>query len=103
MAGPPVIIYWLGRQNTAAVVRANLLVFFMLISIVILAVYLSQGLLTPEALALAVLLGLPFVVAMTAGAWWFRGASEGAYRRVAYTIMAVAALLSVPVFDGILR
>ena len=49
LAGPAVIIYWPGGQNTAAVVRANLLVFFMLISIVILAVYLSQGLFTPEA------------------------------------------------------
>jgi uncharacterized protein len=84
-------------------VRANLLVFFMLISGVVVAVYLRQGLFTAETIALAGLLGAPFIVAMAAGAWWFRAASDGAYRRVAYVIMAAAAVLSVPIFDGWLR
>jgi uncharacterized membrane protein YfcA len=103
LSGPPVIIYWLGGQNTAAVVRANLLVFFMLISVVVVAVYLKQGLFTAETIALFGLLGAPFIVAMAAGAWGFRGASDGAYRRVAYVIMAAAALLSMPLFDRWLR
>ncbi len=54
-------------------------------------------------LALSLLLFPSFVLAMTAGAWWFRSASELFYRRVAYLIVAAAALVSLPAFDGIIR
>ena len=66
-------------------------------------VYLAQGILTPDVLALSVLLGVPFVLAMWAGSHWFHGASELAYRRVAYAIIVLAAIVSLPLWDGWLR
>ena len=103
IAGPAVIIFWLGGANNAATVRANLMVFFLLMGAITGAVYLIQGVLTADVLALSVLLGVPFVLAMWAGAHWFRGASEQTYRRAAYAIIVVAAIVSLPVFDRLMR
>jgi uncharacterized protein len=103
LPGPPAIIYWLGGKSEPAIVRANLMVYLAGIGGIALAVYLGQGLLTGEAVAMALLVGPPFIIAMMAGAHWFHGASDLLYRRIAYLIIAAAAITSVPVFDGLLR
>src|SRR6185369_5264324 len=56
IAGPAVILYWLGGGNPAAMVRANLLVYFLLLDVVLCAIYYWQGLFTPDLFALALLL-----------------------------------------------
>ena len=103
IAGPPVILYWLGGAGQAAYVRANLMVYFTFIDVIGCIAYFRQGLFTREVAALSLLLGLPFILAMVAGVRWFRGASELTFRRVAYAIIALSALISLPVFDGLLR
>ena len=40
---------------------------------------------------------------MAVGAFVFRGASDLLYRRLAYGIVAVAAIISLPLFDELLR
>ena len=57
MDGPPVVIYWLGGVNVASVVRANLMMFIVLSGAAICISYLFSGLLTSNAIALAILLG----------------------------------------------
>src|SRR5437764_4069259 len=103
IAGPAVIIFWLGGSSHAAVVRANLMVFFLLMGFITGAAYVAQGIMTADVLALALLLGVPFMVAMWAGARWFQGASEQAYRRAAYLIITLAATVSMPLWDNWLR
>jgi uncharacterized protein len=103
IAGPPVLIYWLGAINKAATVRANCLVYFLLLDLTSCAVYLWNGLFTPQLLALSLLLGVPFFIATAAGAKLFHGASDLVYRRIAYAIIAGAAFVSIPVFDSVLR
>jgi hypothetical protein len=103
IAGPPVILYWLGGAGQAAYVRANLMVYFTFIDVIGCIAYFREGLFTREVAALSLLLGLPFILAMVAGVHWFRGASEQTFRRVAYAIIALSALISLPVFDGLLR
>ena len=103
IAGPPVLIYWLGTTNKVITVRANFLVYFLLLGLTSCAVYWWQGLFTPELLALSLLLAVPFFAAMAVGARYFHGASEQLYRRIAYAIITVAALVSLPVFDHWLR
>jgi uncharacterized membrane protein YfcA len=103
IAGPPVILYWLGGAGQAAYVRANLMVYFTFIDVIGCIAYFRQGLFTREVVALSLLLGLPFILAMVAGVRWFRGVSEQTFRRVAYAIIALSALISLPVFDGLLR
>jgi hypothetical protein len=103
IAGPPVILYWLGGPHAAAAVRANLMVFFLFTGAMSCVAYVASGVLTRTVVTLAVLLGIPFVMAMWAGARWFRGSSDLTYRRIAYLIVAAAALVSLPIFDGVLR
>jgi uncharacterized membrane protein YfcA len=103
MSGPPLILYWLGTPGRVAVVRANLLVFFLVLGITLVVSYVAQGLVTPRAIAIAMLLWPLYLIALFVGARWFRGATDTGYRRVAYIIVALAALVSLPLFDGLLR
>jgi hypothetical protein len=103
IAGPPVILYWLSRGNNAVTLRANLMVFFIFCGIVLIADYALQGLFTASPIALSLLLVLPYVAGVWIGSHSFRGASDRLYRNVAYAICALAALLSLPVLDPILR
>jgi len=103
IAGPPVIIFWLGGQHHAATVRANLMVFFMAMSVISCVTYLAQGLLTREVVVLSLCLGPPFLVAMWVGVRFFHTASATTYRWIAYGIVALAAVVSVPLLDGLVR
>ena len=103
IAGPPVILYWLSRGGSAVAVRANIMVFFLICGIVLVAVYAWEGLFTAQTIALSLLLGVFYLGGVWLGSHIFRGASETLYRRVAYGIIALAALLSLPVLDPILR
>ena len=103
LMGPFAIIYWLGSPNAAAVVRANLMVFFAFGGLVIVLAYVVQGLFTPEVFALALLVAPPYMLTLFAGARLFRASSESFYRQSAYVIIAVSALVSLPLFDGLFR
>ena len=69
----------------------------------LLVAYTVQGVLTKEIIAFSLMLGPPFWLAMAIGARFFRGSSDSLYRNVAYAIVALAALVSLPLFDGLLR
>jgi hypothetical protein len=103
IAGPPVILYWLSLGNKAATLRANLMVFFFFCGVVLIVAYALQGLFTARSLALSLLLGVPYLLGVGMGARVFRGASDLLYRNVAYLIIALAALVSLPVLDPWLR
>lgn len=103
IAGPPVILYWLSGGHTAAIVRANLMVFFLFCGIALVIAYAVEGLFTAQSLTLSLLLGVPYLAGVGAGSYFFHGASDRLYRLVAYFIIALAALISLPVFDTFLR
>ena len=103
IAGPPVILYWLSRGNSVITLRANLMVFFLFCGIALIAVYGAQGLFTARSIALSLLLGVPYIAGVGIGSYFFRGTSDQLYRRIAYAICALAALLSLPVLDPVLR
>jgi uncharacterized membrane protein YfcA len=103
IAGPAVIVFWLGGASDAITVRANLMVFFFLMDFITGIAFAVKGILTPEVIALALLLGVPFIAAMRFGARWFHGTSDAGYRRAAYTIIALSALVSLPLWDRFLR
>ncbi len=103
IAGPPVILYWLGGGNSARTVRANLMVFFMICDVLLLAIFGYADLFTARPLALSVLLGIPFFIGMGLGSYFFHGASDRLYRTIAYVIILFAALSSLPVLDRFLR
>jgi hypothetical protein len=103
IAGPPVIVYWLSRGHAALTMRANLMVFFTLTGTLIMVSYIVQGVFTASTIALSVLLGIPFLVALWLGVRMFPGTSDRLYRNVAYVIIGLSAVLSLPVLDPLLR
>ncbi|MGH6771201.1 MAG: sulfite exporter TauE/SafE family protein [Xanthobacteraceae bacterium] len=103
IVGPPVIVYWLGSSSSHAVVRANLNAFFAVFACALFVTYLGRGLLPANVIALALLLGPVQLLALWSGARLFHRASAETYRRVAYVIVALSALASMPVLDGFLR
>jgi uncharacterized membrane protein YfcA len=103
MPGPPAILYWLSVPGATVTVRANLIAYLALVGLTLIANYAWHGLMTAKPIALAVLLWLPYIVALAFGARWFRGSSDQTYRRIAYAIVALAALISLPIFDRFLK
>jgi uncharacterized membrane protein YfcA len=101
IGAPPLLVFWLGGDNNAATVRANIMVVFIWQGLLSAAIYWYSGIFTAQAAGLALLLGLPFAAALAIGAVWFNGTSDALYRRVAYLIIAFAGLASLPVFDGL--
>jgi uncharacterized protein len=103
IAGPPVILYWLSGGNTATIVRANLMVFFLLCGVALVTSYAVEGLFTAPAIALALMLGIFYLAGVGVGAYFFHGTSDRLYRKIAYVIIALAASISLPVLDPIFR
>jgi uncharacterized membrane protein YfcA len=103
ISGPPIILYWLGSAHDPTVMRANFVSYFAVFAAGSLVTYLAHGLITPQVIALAVLIGPLHIFSMWLGGRVFRFASERTYRRVAYLIIAAAAVFSTPLFDGLLR
>lgn len=103
MSGPAVVAYWLGGGHSASQVRANLFGFFALATIASGASYAWSGLFTWEVGRLSLILGPLYAAGLYVGARAFRGASDAHYRKAAYTVIALAALASLPLFDGLLR
>jgi uncharacterized membrane protein YfcA len=101
IAAPPLLIFWLGGNNAAATVRANIMAYFAIQGTLSIVLYAFNGLLNAQALIAALLMGIPFIVALAAGAYFFHGTSDLLYRRTAYVIIAIAGLVSLPLFDGI--
>jgi uncharacterized membrane protein YfcA len=103
IAGPPVIVYWLSCGNSATTLRANLMVFFFFCGVALVVAYATQSLFSAHTITLSLLLGVPYLIGVGIGSRAFRGASDRTYRRIAYGIIMLAALLSLPLLDPILR
>ena len=101
IGAPPLLIFWLGGNNNAATVRANIMVYFLTQAALSSIMYFFNGLFTAQTIILSLLLGVPFAVALAGGASWFHGTSDALYRRIAYAIITLAALVSLPLFDGL--
>jgi uncharacterized protein len=103
MAGPPVIVYWLGSAGEAAIVRANFVTYFAALAAGLGITYSIKGLLTSEATALALLIGPLQIASQHVGARLFPLASDRTYRILAYGVILLAALVSMPLLDPFYR
>ena len=103
IGAPPLLVFWLGGDNKAATVRANVMVYFIVQDALSVVFYAYNGLFSAQTLNMALLLGAPFAVALAVGAFSFHGSSDLFYRRVAYAVIALAGIASMPVFDNTLR
>jgi uncharacterized membrane protein YfcA len=103
VGGPPVILYWLGGEHSAKAVRANLVLFFAVSSVLAGVSFAAAGLLTGPVIGLALVTGPAYGLSLWIGARMFGIASEATFRRICYVLIAIAAVVSMPVLDGMLR
>ena len=103
VGGPPIVLYWLRDLTAARVVRANIIVFFAASSVLTIISYLAGGVLTVAVIGLALLTGPAFGIGLWLGSRMFGLAGEETFRRACYALIALAALVSLPLFDGWLR
>lgn len=103
LSGPPVVVYWLGTGQPAALVRANLFAFFALTTLASGTAYVAHGMVTAEVLKLCLVLGPTYAIGLIVGARYFHKASDRQFRLIAYWVIAASALASLPLLDPILR
>ena len=98
VTGPVVILFNLGAGAPAAQTRANTLVFLTLCSGLLLGQLWLQGLLSPQAIWLGIVLMVPYGVGNWIGQALLNPRAEMLYRRVAYAIIAGSALVGLPIW-----
>ena len=99
--GPPIVLFWLGGRSDAATVRANIIVYFALISVVAGLTYWWNGLFSQRTLTLSISLMPFYAAAVWLGARSFRFAPEVLFRRLALALIAVIAVASLPGWESL--
>lgn len=103
VGGPPVVAYWLGGSAPSASVRANVVLYFAISTVLSGASYLAGGLVTRAVLLLALATGPAYALGLWLGSRLFGRASEATFRHVCLGLIGAAVLLGLPVLDGVLR
>lgn len=101
VGGPPVVAYWLGGAIPPLTVRANIVLYFAISSVLSVASYLVAGLLTLQTVGLSLTIGPTFALGLFVGSRLFRRANEATFRRICFGLIAVAAIVGLPVLDGV--
>jgi uncharacterized membrane protein YfcA len=97
IGGPPAVAYWLSGAASAAQVRANMVLFLALSQSYALVAYGFAGLFNPAVAGLAVGAVPGFLAGVAIGSRMFGLASPETFRRICFCLIAVAAIVSMPV------
>jgi uncharacterized membrane protein YfcA len=103
VGGPPVVAYWLGGAIGRDVVRANIVLYFAISSAISIVSYLIGGLLPLQVLILTALIAPAYGLGLYLGARMFGRASDALFRWICYGLIAIAAIISLPLLDPLLR
>lgn len=103
VSAPPVVVFWLSSSKQPTIVRANLIVFFALASLGTFAAYLLHGFFTLPVLHLLIPAIPAYGLGLLIGSNSFKVADPKFYRVTAYSLIALAAVLSMPALDPFLR
>ncbi|AYC99901.1 sulfite exporter TauE/SafE family protein [Neorhizobium sp. NCHU2750] len=101
MSGPPIVAYWLGGAIERGTVRANLVLYFALGTVLSATSYIVTGILTLEVLLIAIIAGPAYGIGLTLGSHMFGLASETTFRRICFTLIGAAAIVGMPLLDGL--
>lgn len=103
VGGPAVVAYWLGRGLPAQVVRANIVLYFAISTVISGTGYVWSGLIDPKVLILSALVAPAYGLGVWLGSRMFGLASDVTFRRICFAMIAIAAVSGMPVLDGILH
>ena len=99
LPGPPVIMLYMASTLPARAIRANLTLYLLLSDVLLFGVLWWNGYLVASAVALGILVILPYLLGNWLGAALFRPGGERIYRWAAYAIIAGSAIMGLPVWD----
>mgnify|MGYP001792952656 CR=1 FL=1 len=102
LAGPPIVLLYLASQRATEVIRANTLVFLVGVDIALLVVLAAFGRFELSMALIGLILFPPYALAGLVGQRLFDPSRARLYRNVAYSVVGVAALQGLPVWDGML-
>lgn len=100
LAGPPVVVFTLASPLPATVVRANLILYLLVLDVAFLALLIWNGAFVWGHLLAALLLAPVFVLGNLAGAAVFRAlpGESGTYRAVALGLITASAVVGLPLW-----
>lgn len=98
--GPPVIMLYMASRLPAAVIRANFLLYLVMLDILLFALLGALGMLDGTIVVLGLLVGIPNLVANMVGARLFDPSAERFFRIIAYLVIAASAIVGLPLWKG---
>ncbi len=98
LPGPPVIMVYMASQHPAKVVRATLMLYLLAVDVLMLGVFWLYDRLEVDYLVLGFCVMLPYLAGNVLGGVLFRADYERIYRLVAYAIIAISAVLGLPIW-----
>ncbi len=103
LPGPAALLYWLASAAKASTVRANMIYYLFLTDILIIIGYVFADVFTQQSVAMG-LLGIPgYFAGIIIGMFAFKSSSDTLYRNIAYIIILISAITSLPLLDAFLR
>lgn len=103
LGGPPVVAYWLSGLSQATVVRANLVLYFAISSLLSAITYTIGGLFVEEVFYLTLIILPLYAGGLFIGARLFGLAKPSTFRAICLVLIGLSALLGMPAFDALLR
>ena len=103
LPGPSVLLYWLASSARSIEVRANMIWYLFLTDLILIIGYAFSSIFTVEAVLRAAICVPGYLLGIWIGTRLFFSASDRLYRLVAYVMILIAAVTSLPVLDAVLR
>ncbi len=103
LGGPPVVAYWLSGANDAAVIRSNLMLYFVISSALTAVAYLIGGLFVEAVFALTLVILPLYAGGLYIGSRLFGLAKASTFRIICYVLIGASAVLGMPALDTLLR
>lgn len=102
LPGPAVLVYWLASAAKAITVRANMIYYLFLTDLIVIVGYVIADLYTIEGIVRGLLCVPGYFIGIQIGSKFFSGSSDATYRRVAFIMILLAAITSLPLLDNLL-
>lgn len=103
IGGMPLAVFWLGAQrNDRHKTRANLQTYFGLGTVISGTILGLKGIISLASLAMALPLFAVYGIGLWLGSHAFGLASEQTFRRIAYLVIFLSAVVSLPLWDGLI-
>lgn len=100
ISGPPVIMLYMASKLPASVIRANFLLYLIAIDSMLLLSMIATGMMVWKIAFLGLLIGIPNLIGNFIGGWLFDPKAERVFRTVAYLIIALSAIIGLPLWKG---